>query len=150
MLTGVIPFDGEGLRELLYAHVHREPAPPSARNHALGPRVDAVIMRGLAKDPAARWDSCTAMVDALAAALTRRPEPAVARTVVMAPPSPTRAAPEAPPAVTAPPYVDTETPNDPIARRDPSPPPIPEPRTPPARNAILIPAPLILPLLIAI
>src|SRR5258708_12728839 len=97
MLTGVIRFDGEGLMELLYAHVHREPAPPSARNHALGPRVDAVIMRGLAKDPAARWDSCTAMVDALAAALTRRPEPAVARPVVMAPPSPTRAPPHAPP-----------------------------------------------------
>jgi serine/threonine protein kinase len=27
MLAGVIPFDGEGLMELLYAHVHREPAP---------------------------------------------------------------------------------------------------------------------------
>src|SRR5258708_16848462 len=104
MLTGVIPCDGEGLMELLYAHVHREPSPPSARNHALGPRVDAVIMRGLAKDPAARWESCTAMVDALAAALTRRPEPAVARTVVIAPPAPPRAAPVAPPAFTPPTY----------------------------------------------
>src|SRR5260370_11012144 len=107
MLTGVTRFDGEGLMELLHAQVPGEPAPPSARTHALGPRVDAVIMRGLARDPAARWDSCTAMVDALAAALTRRPEPAVARTVVMAPPSPTRAAPEAPPAFTPPTYVDT-------------------------------------------
>jgi len=150
MLTGVIPFDGEGLMELLYAHVHREPAPPSARNHALGPRVDAVIMRGLAKDPAARWDSCTAMVDALAAALTRRPEPAVARTVVMAPPSPTRAAPEAPPAFTAPTYVDTETPSDPIAVAYPSPPPIPEPRSHRGRNAILIAAALIVLLIIGI
>src|ERR1700730_3822539 len=32
MLTGVIPFDGVGLMELLYAHVHREPVPPSTRN----------------------------------------------------------------------------------------------------------------------
>src|ERR1700720_2990857 len=39
MLTGVIPFDGVGLMELLYAHVHREPMPPSARNSLLGPRV---------------------------------------------------------------------------------------------------------------
>src|ERR1700720_3137493 len=39
MLTGEIPFAGEGLLELLYAHVHREPAPPSARNSLLGPRV---------------------------------------------------------------------------------------------------------------
>ena len=123
MLTGVIPFDGEGLMELLYAHVHREPTPPSARNPSLGPRVDAVIMRGLAKDPAARWESCTAMVDALSAALTHRPEP-VARTVVMRP------TPAAPPftgpltatEVAAPDYVDTERPSDPIAVAYPSPP----------------------------
>jgi serine/threonine-protein kinase len=69
MLTGFIPFDGEGLMELLYAQVHREPSPPSVHDASLGPAVDAVMMRGLAKDPAARWESCTAFVDALAAAL---------------------------------------------------------------------------------
>ena len=69
MLAGVIPFDGEGLMELLYAQVHRDPLPPSAHDTSLGPEVDTVIMRGLAKDPAARWESCTAFVDALAAAL---------------------------------------------------------------------------------
>ncbi len=69
MLTGVIPFDGEGLMELLYAQVHREPAPPSSHNTSLGPEVDAVLIRGLAKDPAARWESCTAFVEALATAL---------------------------------------------------------------------------------
>jgi len=69
MLTGVIPFDGEALMELLYAHVHREPMPPSSRYPDLGPDVDSVIMRGLAKDPAARWESCTAFVDALETAL---------------------------------------------------------------------------------
>ena len=73
MLTGVIPFDGEALMELLYAQVHREPVPPSARYPDLGAQVDAVIMRGLAKDPAARWESCTAFVDALAAALAATP-----------------------------------------------------------------------------
>jgi len=150
MLTGVIPFDGEGLMELLYAHVHREPSPPSARNHSLGPRVDAVIMRGLAKDPAARWDSCTAMVDALSAALTRRPEPAVARTVVMAPPSaPPRMAPAAAAAI-APSYVDTETSSDPIAVAYPSPPPVPKTRSHRGRNAILIAFALIVLLIIGI
>src|SRR5882672_12625595 len=53
MLTGVIPFDGEGLMELLYAQVHREPLPPSSRYSLLSMDVDAVIMRGLAKDPSA-------------------------------------------------------------------------------------------------
>ena len=86
MLTGVIPFDGEGLMELLYAQVHREPPPPSSRIHTLGPRVDAVMMRGLAKDPNARWESCTAFVRALEEALAPRPAPAVARTMVMSSP----------------------------------------------------------------
>jgi hypothetical protein len=86
MLTGVIPFDGEGLMEVLYAQVHRDPLPPSARNSALNQQVDAVIMRGLAKDPAARWETSTAFVDALEAALDGKLEPALAKTVVMAPP----------------------------------------------------------------
>ena len=126
MLTGVIPFDGEGLMELLYAHVHREPVPPSARNSALSPRVDAVIMRGLAKDPGARWETCTAMIDALGAALARRPEPAVARTVVIAPSS-TRplASPMAPPTVAPPAVDDGEPPSDPMIVAYPSPPPLP-------------------------
>ena len=89
MLTGLIPFDGEALMELLYAQVHREPPPPSSREPSLSRAVDAVVLRGLAKDPAARWDSCAAFVDALAAALERRPPSAVARTVVMAPPAST-------------------------------------------------------------
>jgi hypothetical protein len=85
MLTGSIPFDGEGLMEVLYAQVHRDPLLPSARNSSLNPQVDAVVMRGMAKDPAARWESCIAFVDALAAALAGKTDPAVARTLVMAP-----------------------------------------------------------------
>jgi protein kinase-like protein len=85
MLTGSIPFDGEGLMEVLYAQVHREPPLPSARNSSLSPQVDAVVMRGLAKDPGARWESCTAFVDALALALAGQAQPAVARTLVMTP-----------------------------------------------------------------
>jgi len=86
MLTGYIPFDGEALMELLYSQVHRQPPLPSSRDASLGPRVDGVIMRGLAKDPADRWDSCEDFVDALAAALVARPVPAGAHTMVMAPP----------------------------------------------------------------
>ncbi|TMD53674.1 MAG: serine/threonine protein kinase, partial [Chloroflexi bacterium] len=56
-LAGAIPFEGEGMLELLYAHVHREPPPASSRNPDLSPAVDAVLAKGLAKDPAARWES---------------------------------------------------------------------------------------------
>ena len=84
MLTGVIPFDGEALMELLYAQVHREPMAPTAREPSLPPAVDAVVMRGLAKDPAARWSSSTAFVDALEAALKGvAPATAETRTMVM-------------------------------------------------------------------
>jgi Protein kinase domain len=86
MMTGVIPFDGEGLMELLYAQVHREPPAPSWRNPELGPRVDAVVMQGLAKDPSARWTSATAFVDALeAATATHRPATASPTAVLAAP-----------------------------------------------------------------
>ena len=85
MLTGVIPFDGEALMELLYAQVHRDPVPPSARLSSLNRSVDTVVMRGLAKDPAARWESCGAFVDALSSALRSGPVPRAAATIVMAP-----------------------------------------------------------------
>ena len=84
MLTGAIPFDGEGVLEVLYAHVHREPPAPSVRTPELGPRVDAVILRGLAKNPNERWESCQSFVTALRQALAAAP-PAVERTVAMAP-----------------------------------------------------------------
>ena len=86
MLTGVIPFDGEALMELLYAQVHRYPSAPSARDQSLGPHVDAVVMRGLAKNPSERWESCTAFVNALDAALAVAPT-AGGATMVMAPPA---------------------------------------------------------------
>ncbi|HEX9099908.1 MAG TPA: protein kinase [Candidatus Dormibacteraeota bacterium] len=116
MLTGSIPFDGEGLMEVLYAQVHREPPLPSARNSALSPQVDAVLMRGLAKDPAARWESCTAFVDALAAALAAKAEPAVARTVAMAPPA-ASTMPLAAPAAAATVAMPYPTPAQPVAKK---------------------------------
>ena len=85
MLTGVIPFDGEALMELLYAQVHREPPPPSSRLPTLSVAVDDVILRGLAKDPAARWESATAFVDALETALEGAAPRAVEQTMVMSP-----------------------------------------------------------------
>ena len=124
MLTGVIPFDGEGLLELLYAQVHREPVPPSARNSSLKPRVDAVIMRGLAKDPAARWETCTEFVDALSAALRQDPEAAMARTMLMAPAAAsTMPLVKAAPVPAAPTYVDSEDSGATVAVAFPSPPP---------------------------
>ena len=87
MLTGSLPFDEGGVLEVLYAQVHKEPAPPSMLDHKLPPKVDAVIMRGMSKVPAARWERCRDFVAALENALN--PAPAVAeKTVAFVPPVP--------------------------------------------------------------
>ena len=121
MLTGVIPFDGEALMELLYAQVHREPPPPSTRNSSLGPRVDAVIMRGLAKDPNARWATCTAFVRALEEALAPKPAEPVARTMVMS--SPVASTLPLTAAVASAARIDSRSAVEPIILAYPSPPP---------------------------
>ena len=86
MLTGSIPFEGQGVLELLYAHVHLDPPLPSSLKSELSQSVDAVIMRGLAKEPRARWGTCEAFVNALAAALGAKAPALVERTIAMAPP----------------------------------------------------------------
>jgi Protein kinase domain len=131
MLTGVIPFHGEALMELLYSQVHRMPPHASARNAALSPEVDAVLIKGLAKDPAARWGSSTELVEALAAALTAHPAQVLAETMVMA--RPVVAAQAVKSAVVPPPpstgFVEEET-----TLAYPSPPPPPAPARPSHRG----------------
>ncbi len=104
MLTGEFPFQEEGVLEVLYAHVHKAPPAPSTRNESVGPRADAVILRGLAKDPNARWESCESFVAALTAAL-ESPATGADKTIVMRPPAPASspaAIATAPPAKTKP------------------------------------------------
>ena len=134
MCAGAIPFEGEALLELLYAQVHRYPQPPSARNPALGPSVDAVIMRGLAKNPADRWESCARFVDALEQALQDQGQTPIARTLVMTPspaPSPPAAAtpaPASPPPAT---FASSVSPSPPVTVAAPYPTP-PQSAPPPA------------------
>jgi serine/threonine-protein kinase len=69
LLTGRLPFTGASVMDILYQHVNDPPPAPSSFNAALTPAIDAVVAKGLAKDPNLRWDSCTAMVGALEAAV---------------------------------------------------------------------------------
>ena len=69
VLTGSRPFRADGLAGLLYAHVSRTPPRASSLRPALPREVDAVLARGLAKDPGDRPSSAAALVDGLAAAL---------------------------------------------------------------------------------
>ena len=61
MVTGGPPFSGETPLVLAYRHVHEEPVPPSFINQAVSDSLEAVIMRAIAKEPAARYASAESM-----------------------------------------------------------------------------------------
>ncbi|MDQ6692144.1 MAG: serine/threonine protein kinase [Candidatus Dormibacteraeota bacterium] len=68
LLTGRLPFIGEGMMDLLYAQVHADVPLPSTINPNLPPQVDAVLLRAMAKDPTRRWTSAADMLAALESA----------------------------------------------------------------------------------
>jgi len=68
LLVDRAPFEGDP-QSVMNAHLRTEPVPPSRRNRALPPAVDAVLLRGLAKDQPARWPACEELVAELARAL---------------------------------------------------------------------------------
>ncbi|NLI78610.1 MAG: protein kinase, partial [Candidatus Riflebacteria bacterium] len=67
MLTGRLPFDGEGFPALMYAHLRTPPPIPSTLQPPVPAWLDAVVARALAKDPAARFPDAAAFLTALAA-----------------------------------------------------------------------------------
>jgi YVTN family beta-propeller protein len=68
-LTGRLPFERRSEVASLFAHLEEEPQPASEVNSALPAAIDAVLVRGMAKDPAERFPDCEALVAALAEAL---------------------------------------------------------------------------------
>ena len=79
LLAGAAPFGSGDVLSRLYAHVNT-PAPAlTALRPELPAAVDGVLAKGMAKDPAGRYESCTAFASALAEALgveTGVPRPA--------------------------------------------------------------------------
>ena len=78
LLAGAPPFAGSTAEQ--FAQRLRAPPPPlTARRPDLPAHVDAVLARGLAVAPAARFPTATAFAHALAAALSAEPVPLAAR-----------------------------------------------------------------------
>src|SRR4051794_18383149 len=73
LLTGQKPFNAEHFAAQARAHVEDDPPRPSELNRDLTERVDAVIDRGMAKDPDDRWGSATELVERLEDALAPPP-----------------------------------------------------------------------------
>jgi serine/threonine protein kinase len=57
ILTGRRPFMGDGLAVLMYAHLNTEPPAPSSVRPDLPRALDAVVVKGLAKEPDDRYGS---------------------------------------------------------------------------------------------
>lgn len=65
LLTGRAPFDAITPSAVLHMHIHAAPPPPRSLNQDLSVEVERVLLRALAKDPAARYQSAEEMADDL-------------------------------------------------------------------------------------
>ncbi len=70
MTTGVTPFRGETMMELLMRHFHDTPTPPILINPEMPQEVSDVILKSIAKEPEERFSSASAMTSALAEAFS--------------------------------------------------------------------------------
>ncbi|MBN1461084.1 MAG: protein kinase, partial [Armatimonadetes bacterium] len=65
VLTGKLPFQGDRPEAVLYSVVHETPRPVSELRSDVPPRLAALVMRCLEKNPSARWPSSREMVTSL-------------------------------------------------------------------------------------
>jgi len=69
MLCGRVPFEGDSAVAIAMKQVGEEPPRPSSINPKVSPALEAVVLKALAKDPAARYGSAAEMAAALDAAV---------------------------------------------------------------------------------
>src|SRR6266516_54118 len=69
MVTGALPFQGDNPTQVMSQHLNTPPPSPVHYNPNIPPALIIVIMRCLAKDPAARFPSATSLAAAIAEAL---------------------------------------------------------------------------------
>jgi len=65
MTTGILPFDGETMGEVLVKQVTQLPPPPRGYNPSIPPAVEQIILRCLAKNVDARFPTMIALREAL-------------------------------------------------------------------------------------
>ncbi|MEU7628879.1 protein kinase [Nocardia sp. NPDC049220] len=85
-LTGATPFPAASMNVLIKSHLSDPPPRPSAQAGGVPAALDAVISRGMAKDPADRFATATALARAARAALT--PVASAGPTLVVRAPNP--------------------------------------------------------------
>jgi serine/threonine protein kinase len=71
IFTGRLPFGGDGAMAVVMAHIQQPPPRPRSLNPGLPSELEAAILKGLEKDPARRWQTTDALLDALSAISTK-------------------------------------------------------------------------------
>jgi serine/threonine protein kinase len=66
-LTGVVPFPREEIAAFMWAHVHEEAPPVTARRPDLPPEIDRIVAKAMAKQPEDRYATCRELALALRA-----------------------------------------------------------------------------------
>lgn len=83
LLTGHKPFESDTMASLMARTLYEDPPAASTQNGALTPIVDQVLKKALAKDPASRYPTCSAFMQALDDGLHNRlPAVAPAETLI--------------------------------------------------------------------
>jgi len=65
LVTGEKPFPGQNITTVIYKIVNEDPIPPRELDSSVHPGLSYVITRALAKEPAARYQSCGELLEAL-------------------------------------------------------------------------------------
>jgi hypothetical protein len=65
MVTGEKPFPGQNITTVIYKIVNEEPVPPRQINPSIHPGISAVVIKALAKEAEARYQSCREMLEDL-------------------------------------------------------------------------------------
>lgn len=87
LLTGAVPFDGDTAVAIAFKQVSASPPAPSTANPASPAVLDEIVLRALAKDPAARYASAEEFILALSSARERLPAGAATAIFATRPPA---------------------------------------------------------------
>jgi len=65
LFTGALPFEGDSPLAVVLKHVQERPPSPQTKNPKIDPRVSAIILKCMEKDPASRFQSVNDLYEAL-------------------------------------------------------------------------------------
>jgi eukaryotic-like serine/threonine-protein kinase len=72
VFTGSLPFEGDSPLAVVLKHVNDAPPLPQSKNPRIEPKIAAIVMRCMEKDPGARFQSVSELYEALAKVTARQ------------------------------------------------------------------------------